>query len=223
MFFGFDETWRWRFRTGEERYNQFWLQAVRTLSRNRVTRPEVRTDKQTNYRRDEPIRLTVRFPDDAPPPADDAPIRVKVERTPLKPGGATESQTVQLARVEGTRAEYQTLITRTPEGQYRFELTDPVVTGSRPRAEAKVLPPPGERDRIDMDRQALSRAAAESRGKFYTLADAETLLDDLPEVARVPLNQPVPPVPLWNHAATFALVLALLAGEWVLRRRARLL
>ncbi len=223
MFFGFDETWRWRFRTGEERYNQFWLQAVRTLSRNRVTRPEVRTDKQTNYRRDEPIRLTVRFPDDAPPPADDAPVRVKVERTPLKPGGATESQTVQLARVEGTRAEYQTLITRTPEGQYRFELTDPVVTGSRPRAEAKVLPPPGERDRIDMDRQALSRAAAESRGKFYTLADAANLPDDLPEVARVPLNQPVPPVPLWNHAATFTLVLALLAAEWLLRRRARLL
>ncbi len=223
MFFGFDETWRWRFRAGEERYNQFWLQAVRTLSRNRVTRPEVRTDKQTNYRRDEPIRLTVRFPDDAPPPAEDAPVRVKVERTPLKPGGPSESQIVQLARVEGTRAEYQTLLTRTPEGQYRFELTDPAVTGSRPRAEAKVLPPPGERDRIDMDRQALSRAAAESRGKFYTLADADKLVDDLPEVVRVPLNQPVPPVPLWNHAATFTLLLSLLGAEWLLRRRARLL
>ena len=130
---------------------------------------------------------------------------------------------MQLAKVEGTRAEYQTLVTRTPEGQYRFELTDPAVTGSRPRAEAKVLPPPGERDRIDMDRQALTRAAAESRGKFYTLADADTLADDLPEVARVPLNQPVPPVPLWNHAASFTLLLSLLGVEWLLRRRARLL
>ncbi len=229
IFFGFDETWRWRFRQGEKRFDDFWRQAVRVLSRNRVSRAELRTDKQTAYRRDEPIRLTVRFPDDAPPPAADAPVKVAVERAPLKSpdgtpaGGAAESQAVQLAKVEGTRATYQTLLTRTPEGEYRFYLTDPAVPGSRPRAEAKVLPPPGERERLEMNKAELMRAAAESRGKFYSLADAEKVADDLPEVARVPLNQPVPPVPLWNHAAAFALLLMLLGCEWVLRRRERLL
>ena len=229
IFFGFDETWRWRFRQGEKRFDEFWRQGVRVLSRNRVSRAELRTDKQTAYRRDEPIRLTVRFPDDAPPPAADAPVKVTVERTPLKSpdgtpaGGTTESQTVQLAKVEGTRATYQTLLTRTPEGEYRFYLTDPAVPGSRPRSEAKVLPPPGERERLEMNRAELMRAAAESRGKFYTLADAEQVVDDLPDVERVPLNQPVPPVPLWNHAAAFGLLLMLLACEWVVRRRERLL
>jgi hypothetical protein len=74
-----------------------------------------------------------------------------------------------------------------------------------------------------MNKAELMRAAAESRGKFYTLADAERVADDLPDVERVPLNQPVAPIPLWNHAAAFGLLLVLLACEWVVRRRERLL
>lgn len=229
IFFGLDETWRWRFRTGERRFDQFWIQAVRVLSRNRLARIELRTDKQTAYRRDEPIRLTVRFPDDAPAPAADSPIKVSVERGPLKgPDGAfvaggTDAQVVQLAKVDGTRATYQTLLTRTPEGEYRFHLADPNIPGTKPRTEAKVLPPPGERERLEMNRTDLHRAASESRGKFYTLADADKVIDDLPDAARVPLNQPVPPIPLWNHAISFALILGLLACEWLMRRRERLL
>ena len=220
LFFAFDETWRWRFRTGEPRFDQFWYQAVRVLARSRVTRIELRTDKQTAYRRGDPIRLTLRFPDDAPAPAADAPVKVQVERTG---GGTTESYTAQLAKVDGTRATYQTLLTRTPEGEYKFTLAEPAVSGTRPRAEARVLPPPGERDRLEMNRADLLRAASESRGKFYTLADAGKLIEDLPEAARVPLNQPVPPIPVWNHGGTFGLVVLLLASEWWLRRRERLL
>lgn len=231
LFFGFDETWRWRFREGETRFNEFWHQTMKVLARGRVSRPELRTDKQTAYRRDEPIRLTVRFPDDAPAPAADVSIQVQVERSPLKlPGGSSgagtpESQAVQLAKVDGTRATYQALLTRTPEGEYRFHLTDPPPPGggSPPRAEAKVLPPPGERERLEMNRSDLARAASESRGKFYSLADADTVVDDLPDGARVPLNQPVPPVPLWNHAGVFGILVVLLGCEWLLRRRERLL
>ncbi|MGL6073834.1 MAG: VWA domain-containing protein [Fimbriiglobus sp.] len=219
MFFGFDESWRWRYRSSEEKYNQFWMQAVRTLSRSRVTRAEVRTDKQTAYRRDEPIRVTVRFPDDAPAPAAEAPIKVQIERS----GKTAEVQNVTLSKVEGTRSTYQTLLTRTPEGDYKFTLTEPSVTGSKPRATAKVLPPPGERDRIDMNKTEMLRAATESRGKFYTLLDANKLLSDLPDAVRVPLNQPVPPVAVWNHAGMFALILSLFGLEWILRRRTRLM
>ncbi|WP_143394036.1 VWA domain-containing protein [Fimbriiglobus ruber] len=231
IFFGFDETWRWRWR-GEDRFNQFWNQAVRVLARNRVSRPELRTDKQTAYRRDEPIRITVRFPDDAPPPPPETAVKVAIERTPLRksdapaaasPAGTVDAQTVQLAKVEGTRATYQTLVTRTPEGEYKFLLTDPAAAGTYPRAEAKVLPPPGERERLEMNRADLQRAATESRGKFYTLADADKVVDDLPDVARVPLNQPLPPLSLWNTEAAFILLLVLLGCEWIIRRGERLL
>ena len=68
MFFGFDETWRWGFREDQLRFNQFWIQTVRYLARSRSGRIELRLDRQTPYRRGEPIKVTVRFPDDAPPP-----------------------------------------------------------------------------------------------------------------------------------------------------------
>jgi hypothetical protein len=145
-------------------------------------------------------------------------------RAPDGSGGAgpTESQSIRLAKVDGTRATYTATLTRTPEGEYRFWLAEPAVTGSKPRAEARVLPPPGERERLEMNRPELTKAAAESRGKFYTLADAETVIDDLPDAERVPLNQPCPPVPVWNHEATFGLLAVMLAAEWILRRRERL-
>jgi hypothetical protein len=234
VFFGFDETWRWRFRTSEERFNQFWTQGVRTVARSKVVRIELRTDKQTAYRRDEPIRLTVRFPDDAPAPLADVPVRVQVARKPLtgpgsKSNAEAETTTVQLAKVEGTRATYQTLLTRTPEGEYTFTLTNPTPVGrdgrtptNPPRTEAKVIPPPGERDRLEMNRSDLTKAAAESRGKFYTLAEADKLIEELPEVTRYPLNQPCPPFSVWNHAVVFGLIVLLLACEWWIRRRERL-
>ncbi len=61
MFFGFDETWRWRFRQDELRFNQFWMQTIRTLARNRVGRIKLRLDRR-QFRRDDPIRVAVRFP-----------------------------------------------------------------------------------------------------------------------------------------------------------------
>ena len=46
MFFGFDETWRWRYRLNEPRFNQFWLQTIRSLARSRVGRIEVSVPRQ---------------------------------------------------------------------------------------------------------------------------------------------------------------------------------
>jgi hypothetical protein len=235
VFFGFDETWRWRYRTQEERFNQFWTQGIRTLARSRVSQIELRTDKQTPYRRDEPIRITVRFPDDAPAPAANVPVRVVVNRYPLRQSSSQpnrtpiEKTTLQLAKLEGTRATYQTLLTRTPEGEYTLTLQEPLLTGkpgekpSIPRAEVRVIPPPGERDRLEMNQTDLSRAAAESRGKFYTLVNVNQLMDELPEATRYPLNQPREPISLWDHALLYALILAAMTTEWLLRRRERLL
>ena len=46
---------------------------------------------------------------------------------------------------------------------------------------------------------------------------------DLKNLQKVPLNQPCPPVPLWNQPAVYVLVVLLLLGEWLLRKRERLL
>ena len=221
MFFGFDESWRWRLREDERLYNQFWIQAVKYLARTRLGRTELRTDKQVPYRQGEPIRITVRFPDDVPPPDAKTPVQVTSEF--IAPNGEVEAQTLKLAKLAGSRATYEAVLARTSQGEYKFWLAAPTPTGAKPQANAKVLPPPGEMDRLQMNRPDLERAALVSRGRFYTLADAERLPAELPPLPRVTLNQPRPPWPLWNHPAVFGLALALVTGEWLLRKRRQLL
>jgi hypothetical protein len=237
MFFGFDETWRWRFREKERYFNQFWIQTVRYLARSRLGRIELRLDRQLPYRRGEPIKIMVRFPDDSPPPPPEMEVKVVAERTlPKRAGllggkdsnqnsqtGEIETQTVTLAKVEGSRATYEALLTRTPEGEYRFWLSSPTVADPKPKAECRVLAPPGEMDRLRMNQQDLERAAEETHGRFYTLADADRLLDDLPVGNRVALTSRQPPRPLWNHFMLFVLALTLLSSEWFLRKRKHLL
>jgi len=164
MFFGFDETWRWRYREDELRFNQFWIQTVRYLARSRLGQVALTLDRQTPYRRGEPIKVTVRFPDDAPPLVPDIPVTVVLERLLPGRGGRneTEIQTLTLSKVEGSRATYEGLVTVTPEGDYRFWLSSPSVSGAKPRTECRVLAPPGEMDRLRMNQQDMERAAEET-------------------------------------------------------------
>jgi hypothetical protein len=230
MFLGFDETWRWRLREDEMRFNQFWIQTIRYLARSRLGRVLLRVDRQTPYRRGEPIKLTVRFPDDAPPPDANTRVEVIATHTPLRrdsggegPAAEIEKETLRLAKLEGSRATYEAVLTRTPEGEYRFRLSTPLVPDPKPQAECRVLPPPGELDQLRMNQPDMKRAALETHGKFYTLADAEHLIEDLPPGTRITLHAPQPPRLLWNHFSVFTLALGLLGTEWVLRKRKHLL
>jgi hypothetical protein len=239
LFFGFDETWRWRLRDDEVLFNQFWNQTVRYLSRSRLSHAKLFLDRQTPYRVGEPIKVSVQFPDNAPIPAGlpgikpslRSEVKVIAEYRPLtRPSetGDTEVQTLQLAKVEGSWATYEALLTRTREGKYRFWLSSPDVSkqqpnGQKPSAEATVVQPPGELDRLRMNQQELTQAAEATRGRFYTLATADRVLDDLPAGTRVTLNTPRPPQLLWNHWLCFLLVMGLLTSEWLLRKRKHLL
>ena len=45
----------------------------------------------------------------------------------------------------------------------------------------------------------MTAAAEATQGKFYTLVNADDLLEDLPSGYRVSLAAPMPPIRLWNH------------------------
>ena len=62
MFFGFDESWRWRLREDEVRFNQFWIQTIRYLARSRLGRTDLRLDKQVPYRKGDPVRVSYAVP-----------------------------------------------------------------------------------------------------------------------------------------------------------------
>jgi len=151
-------------------------------------------------------------------------VKVVVERRPPKAAGPgdVDVQTITLAKVEGSRSNFEALLTRTPEGDYHFWLNSPTVQ-PRPKAECKVLAPPGEMEVLRMNQAEMERAAEETRGRFYTLVDADQVLTDLPPGTRVTLNASGPPMPLWNGPWVFALALGFLTLEWVLRKRKNLL
>jgi hypothetical protein len=230
LFFGFDETWRWRWRADEEQFNRFWTQVVRVLARARRGRIEMKLEPGGGpYRRDDRISIKVRFPDDAPTPPEGTTVRVQIKRTPLpNPDGSMgpgdlESREIILHRVKSERAEFEETITRTPEGRYQFTLVEPSPGPVGPQVEATVLPPPDERENVDMNRADLTAAAELAHVRFYTLASADKVFDDLHDLEPIPLNEPRPPLPLWNQPLIFALLLSLFAAEWLLRKREGLL
>jgi uncharacterized membrane protein len=225
MFFGFDETWRWRFRQYEARFNQFWKNTVDFLARRRRDRIELRLNKQTPYVRGEVIRVTVRFPESAQAQQD---VKVTWRRYPQTAAGPLprpeRTETLKLAKTEAWATDFEGRVGRTREGRYVFELTTPEnKSGPVPSAECVVLPPEQELERLSMNEQGMTAAARKSRGKFFTLADADQLLDSLPEGERVQMNSSRPPSLLWNQPAVFFLVLFLLGSEWILRKRKHLL
>ena len=57
-----------------------------------------------------------------------------------------------------------------------------------------------------------------THGKFYTFADADRLLADLPAGRRVPIEN-LPPIPIWNRWWLLAAFLSCITTEWILRKR----
>jgi Mg-chelatase subunit ChlD len=235
MFFGFDETWRWRQREDESRFNTFWIQVMRYLSRGRSNRTDLRLDKQVPYHLGELVKVIVTFPDGAAGPDgarlnDKTEVKVLVEYRP--PGSEkdadAEVQTITLSKVPGSWGTYDAALTRTREGKYRMRLLSPDVRktqpdGEQPSAEGVVELPPGELDRLRMNAVEMRQAADVSQGRFYTLATADNVLTDIPPGIRQSFSTTQPPFVAWNHAMVFSLVMLLLTAEWFLRKRKHLL
>ena len=104
------------------------------------------------------------------------------------------------------------------EGEYELIVAEPTTPGQSPRTHFTVASPTGEMARTAMDRAALAAAADATRGKFYSMADASRLADELPRGRRVPIAT-LPPIPLWNRWWLLATFLAAIIAEWILRKR----
>ena len=247
MFLGFNETWRWGFREDLAHYNHFWIQMVRYLSGNRPDRVRVLLGhgdaganpnapapggaEEAPFRRGDPIKVTVQFPDDQAPngrdkPAADDKITVQVERLAVDGGGKPEVRTMTLDRTKGSLGpSYDALLTQTPEGRYRFSLADSSLPEPRPSAECKVLPPLGEMDRLTMNQKEMEQAAQKTQGGFYTIANADDLLGDknLRTDVRVRHKSPAKTTWLfWAFPPFFLAALLTLTAEWVLRKQKNL-
>ncbi|MBY0232596.1 MAG: hypothetical protein K2W96_25225, partial [Gemmataceae bacterium] len=224
LFFGFSETWRWNWREDQQHYNRFWNEAMRYLARTKESELRLYLNKQTPYTRGEPITMYVQFPTDEKPPPEDTVVKVLVERNPPGKPADKETRTITLAHAKGSRGRWEATLTQTPEGDYRFLLSEPLPKDKeRPEATATVTAPLSEMEALRMDEERMREAAERSGGKFYGLADAGRLLDEIPASNRVTVNAPGPPMVVWNSWVLFALALGLFTVEWLLRKTKNLL
>jgi hypothetical protein len=214
LFHGTDETHLWRGRIGDKYFARYWVQAIRYLSRAKLLGDDkaarLVTDR-ANYRRGETVRFQLRFLDERLVPAGDRKVTVLFERQGQARRPVTLTQTSQSSAIFEGQASQLT------EGRYHAWIVDPALAGD-PSADFEVLPPAGETERSQMDVTELTRAAADTRGKFYRFGNAYRLFDDLPEGRPVPIET-LPPAPLWNKWPVLFVFLCVLVAEWLLRKR----
>ncbi|WP_165220834.1 VWA domain-containing protein [Aquisphaera insulae] len=213
MFHAFDDTWRWRFRSGDRYFGRFWVQAIRFLARSKLAgqrKAEVETDRR-RYDRGQPIQIRVRFPNPALVPPGGV-VTVQVERNRVI------TRKLSLGPVAGNKNVFEGALPQVAEGEYQVRLTEPILDGPLPTTSFRVDTPASELERTQMNEPELRKVAAATGGKFYTPLTADTLLQDLPSPAKVPLDTD-PPRELWNTWPVLGLFLGLLALEWVLRKR----
>lgn len=211
-----DDFWRWsRDPDGEAAYGRYWLQWLRYLSRGKLQagdRTVQVTSEREEYPRGEAVRLRARFVDErAAPPSDDG-VTLVLERD----GGGRRN--VTLARDATDRGLFTASVGQLAEGKYRVGLLRPALEAPPAPAAFTITAPPGEQARLAMDGTDLRAAAKRSDGRFYTLRDVGTLLDDLPPGRQVRIES-LPAEPLWNRWPLAALFVVLLTAEWILRKR----
>jgi hypothetical protein len=209
-----DSTWLWRRGAGDVYFARYWVQMIRFLARGRLTGGQgvrLTTDRR-GYRPGEAVELRARFLDSRFAPASGESVLVAVG-APGQP-----RREVQLRRHPTIEGVFEGVLGELEAGSYEAIVTVPQPPGEPPTARFAVIAPPGELARPEMDRAALTTAAELSRGKFYTLADADRLLAELPAGRRVPLEN-LPPLTIWNRWWLLGVFLLCLTGEWILRKR----
>ncbi len=223
LFNGIDESWRWRYYTGESVFDTFWVQQLRYLARGRklgerraslrVSRPsyEVGERASAELRVLDP-RLAGQLPDRVEADISDAdgnPIGV----VPLirrvagdAEGGTGEDRytgTYSVDRAGSFTLSVSPLAADVPElaDDYSVEL---------PRIELR---------NPATDFAALGRLADESGGRIVERDNLESLTIE-PKERRVPV---IAARPLWDAPIAFVLLALLLTFEWVGRKMAGLI
>jgi len=218
-FIGFDSTWRWR-RFGEKYFDRFWVQLVRHLGEGKLLagkgRVALRTDRPT-YQAGEVVTLSARLLD-----SDYQPVRVpEVEVTVAAEAGSPER--VRLAAEPDRPGWFKGRYAPPGVGLYRAVLE--ATSGPEQPATVSFLvsAPDTELRNPRMDEAALAVIASQSAGGRYVPIDQAMQIPDL--IADRHREQVIrgTPQPLWDRWWTLALLVGLLGGEWLMRKRAYLL
>ncbi len=227
FFMATDETWRWRNPYAETYQDAFWRNVVRHLAQARLQRRndlvELTVDK-TLLETGDKVRVQLRLHDDELQPA------VAIEQTVFlrDTKGAAEKRV--LRAVPGEPGAYQATFTMPEPGAFSFlcfanqNPADNVLA----REDVLVKVPDKELADSSQDEATLRRIAEESRGgdggggRYVFLADAKSLATDFANRKSYESREDTRTRPAWDTGWSLLAVVLVLAVEWLLRKRARL-
>ena len=216
MVFAGEAAWRWRMMLPSEdrSYETFWRQSVRWLSLGATDPVTIFPIAAAGPGDEIPIRMAVRDSAFAPMPGAEVDVRVS------GPDGRME--TLRAARDMGDGEAPDLFVAAfapSQPGLYRVSASVTRGGADAGSATTAVLVGGADTEMADprLNAALLERLAATTGGRVITAGDIDQLADTLR--ANMPAAALVVRRDAWHNAWSFALLIALLSAEWLLRRR----
>lgn len=213
LFSGIDDSWRWRFYTGEAVFDTYWIQQFRYLARSKKLGQRKMTFQSFRpaYELGEQVRLSLRVLD--PQLLTQLPDLIPVE---VLDADGKPVYRENMVKQEGQVDFYVASYTADKIGKFQAKL--PPIAGGVNEMELpfEVNVPRLELIQPQVDRQLLSRLASETNGATLDLDKAKTLPPMIPSAAKqIPVEISEP---LWNKDRALWIFVLLITVEWVLRK-----
>ncbi len=217
--------WRWDFmlqglgKNGRI-YDRFWSNAIRWLT----TREEgklVRVYPERNvYRSGQGIVFRARLYDQSYQPIDRAQVKVMVARKTTPERVETQGDLFASGRRDG---RYQGDVGVLPPGEYLYRAE--VLLGGQQVGEDEggflVEEYSLEFERVELNESLLRAMVETSGGEYFTMENVQGLPDRLRFQSRQVSRKRE--IEIWNHPGMLIVLILLLASEWTLRKRNRLM
>jgi len=220
IYLGFNETWRLRKKYGELYYRQFWGQMIHRLGLSHALGSQkrfvVRTDRQ-QYQPDDKVLVSVEaYNANYEPLAADDLAGHALSAVLTIPGTSAEGRRTQPFSIPQFReGRFETELSAVVPGEHRITVKDPV-TAEQSEVFFHVANVTVER-RSAVRNTPLARELALATGaQSYDLTNVHSLLDDFHPEPRTETSIRV--FALWDNWLAFTLVIALMIGEWLIRK-----
>ncbi|MDP9172391.1 MAG: glutamine amidotransferase [Planctomycetota bacterium] len=209
IFSAIDDSWRWRYYTGESIFNTYWVQQLRYLARGRKLgqrKLTFATDRDA-YELGRQVSVQVRVLSPEILQNISPPINVEIDDDAT----GQPVRKLDLTRQEGSADVFSGTFTADKVGQFTVKL--PHIISEDMNVSYKIETPRLELVQPQVDVAALSRLATDSPIPFV---EAAARMVAIPSAAKIiPVDSSIP---LWNAPLALVVFVLLITLEWVLRK-----